>query len=171
MDLVTISLSLCASIISILIVKEYLKPESTLKKINELYNQLNNINVNKGYKSIGLILKTSADTVNVICEVQYNKLQSYLYTPKKLNNHIYFIPYFIGNTWYKALIPYSTHPSIITSIHNENKDVTKEIRPYLGPSERINIDITPLDLGFDQLTFSFLFHPDKTFKANDYIII
>jgi len=83
------------------------------------------------------------------------RTQQFLFPPvEKLNNHL-MVNYAIGLRAYKLLLPYRKTNRIHLIQDAHGKDVTHEIKTYLGPCEDCHgQNITPGDLNYGELIFT-----------------
>jgi len=80
------------------------------------------------------------------------------------------IQYPYGIQWYTIIFPRKRGPTPIKTILNDNKNITKEIRQYLGPSNNFhNIPTSPKMLGYSTLQFHYYNGSIKIFNDNDII--
>lgn len=124
-----------------------------------------------GYKT-NLKFKILVKTVLLTCKILTLKCIEY-FDPRvsKLGKNKYEIKYIIGNRMYKFHIKKSRGPSSILQIIDENyNDVTKLVKPYLGPNNNFhNIKYTPESLNFDELVFQMTTGDELTFKNSQII--
>ena len=108
-----------------------------------------------GYKT-NLKFQIMIKAMLLVCKIILLECIQY-FNPRviKLGKNKYEINYIIGNKLYKFHTKIKRGPSTILQIIDENyNDVTKLIKPYLGPNKDFhNIKYTPESFNFDELVF------------------
>lgn len=75
----------------------------------------------------------------------------------EVHHEYYIVNYPYGMEWYKIKIPRNRNPKVILSISSEDKEVYKEIVPFMGPGFNFHgIPTTPENFGLYSLTIETL---------------
>ena len=108
-----------------------------------------------GYKT-NLTLQIIIKSMLLLCKIILLKCIQY-FDPRviKIGKNKYEINYVIGNKLYKFHTKIKRGPSTVLQIIDEDyNDVTKLVKPYLGPNRDFHkIQYTPELLNFDELVF------------------
>lgn len=143
------------------------------QQIRKLYKGIRQIKNSQKYASSYLLtLDSIKETAITIYKYKKKQLYTLIVSPRKLGEHYVTVPYYMNNTWYKAIIPRHiakgnklvkvVHPVIVSKGFAgkeivETRDVTSEIRGYMGPNEDFHQQIvTPGLFNYDQLEFQML---------------
>lgn len=162
------------------------------ERVKLLYGEIKKLNKNilrlktnySIHDSINLHTKTSLQTMKTLVLLKHQNLMTNLLSPKNIGEHLIILPYYLAGNWYNAIVKHSNQSSRIIKIYftildnngYENfivkKDVTKEIKCYMGPSEDFyGHDITPRCLGYDELIFEVFTDVFKTLRFGPYDVI
>lgn len=136
----------------------------------DFHNITKNALINSYNLNLPIYLKICYFTI-----LTYHSLKTSIYQKVngnvvKLSNHRYMLSYVIGGQLYKTIIPVRRGPSTILQVLDINaNDVTGDIIPYSGLDNSFKhcLDITPVDIGYEELTINMSNGESKRIKGTD----
>ena len=124
-----------------------------------------------GYKT-NMKFKIMVKAMLLVCRIMFIRCLQYV-DPRvtKIGKNKYQINYVLGNKLYKFQTKIQRGPaSILQVIDKDYNDVTKLIKPWLGPTRDFHkIKYTPLSLGFEELVFQMATGDEITFTKSEII--
>jgi hypothetical protein len=124
-------------------------------------------------RNVSPLTEQTKNVLNVAKELltlEMKKLMQKMFVEDK-DGHIE-ITYLDGNSEHKIIAKKRNSSFRISSIHDhEERDITEELKPYLGPNEDFHeIGVTPEILGKEKLKFKLRNGETKEFKSKENII-
>jgi hypothetical protein len=122
-------------------------------------------NLWKVYDCLRLNIQVGFETCKTLAKYKYHKAMTQYYSPERLGNDLLVIPYYVSGRWHKALVKHVSRTPRVLKIMSYNpdgqypngKDVTNEIREYIGPNEDFYCQaVSPSMFGYGTLTFTML---------------
>jgi hypothetical protein len=130
------------------------------QQIRKLYKNIVQLNNTKYPNKFTITRKILAakDTFITIMKFKSLRFANKIFTFERLGKNYIGVPYYMNNTWYRIPIPHNMkNTNIVLNVKNNNKDVTKRVKQYLGPNEDFHQQqLSSLDLGYPELTFEIL---------------